>query len=93
MLKKNTFITLLLLILFPVVNVWGLKLELNGERFIPGDRLQLSLIKTWEGTADLWIAVKLPEGSLFYLTPSGFGPNPTHICWELAPEEQKPFLI
>ncbi len=77
MFKRGVFLALFLLAIFSTLDSWALKLELNKEQFVPGDKLELFLEKSWEGRVDLWLAVKLPDGSLFYMTPQGFIPDPS----------------
>jgi predicted outer membrane repeat protein len=51
---------------------WAINLSLNQSRFLPGDSLSLTLTEDWSGKADIFVAVTLPDESLFFLTPQNF---------------------
>jgi len=51
---------------------WAINLSLNQSRFLPGDSLSLTLTEDWAGKADIYVAVTLPDESLFFLTPQNF---------------------
>ncbi|KHD07133.1 hypothetical protein PN36_28045 [Candidatus Thiomargarita nelsonii] len=50
----------------------AIELSLNQSRFIPGDNLVLTLSEDWSDEADIYVAVTLPDESLFFLTPQNF---------------------
>jgi len=67
----------------------ALELRLNDTLFVPGEELQVFLEKSWEGLADVWVAVKLPDNSLYFKTPQGFFAEPLpYLVGEAAGGEE-----
>jgi predicted outer membrane repeat protein len=58
-----------LLLLSTFSTAWALGLSLNQTHFLPGDTLILTLDENWSGEADVYMAVTLPDDTLFFLSP------------------------
>jgi len=70
------FVSALLVSWAMATSAWAVSLSLNQSVYTVGDTLVLSLNEDWSGSADVYVAVTLPNSDdLLFITPTDFTPS------------------